>query len=57
MLSCCCAALVSQMRWVGTLCRKKGGGDGPDKDKLKVIGAGVAVAAALIFGGVKVYKV
>ena len=36
---------------------RRKGGDGPDKDKLKVIGAGVAVAAALVFGGVKVYKV
>lgn len=37
-------------------CRKKGGNDA-DKDKLKVIGAGVAVVAALAFGGVKVYQV
>lgn len=38
---------------------KKGGGglEKSDKDKLKVAGAAVAVAAALVFGGVKVYKV
>ena len=43
-------------------CRKKGSKGGndlskKDKENLKKVGVAVAVGAALIFGGVKVYKV
>ena len=38
-------------------CSKKDGPSKEDKDKLKVAAAGVAVVAALAFGGYKVYRV